>query len=112
MNKNPYQPINAEIVEIIDESPTIKSFVVVPEEPFRFETLTASRWWFTCDMGKGARIATSRFLNVLWRCCVSSGAHTGIPNGFFQIQPKMESRQPQPKSQCVSGEFNIASRPR
>jgi NAD(P)H-flavin reductase len=38
MNKNPYQPINGEIVEIIDESPTIKSFVVVPEEPFKFET--------------------------------------------------------------------------
>jgi NAD(P)H-flavin reductase len=38
MNKNPYQPINGEIVEIIDESPTIKSFVVVPEEPFPFET--------------------------------------------------------------------------
>jgi NAD(P)H-flavin reductase len=38
MNENPYQPINGEIVEIIDESPTIKSFVVVPEEPFKFET--------------------------------------------------------------------------
>jgi NAD(P)H-flavin reductase len=38
MNRNPYQPINGEIVEIIDESPTIKSFVVVPEEPFIFET--------------------------------------------------------------------------
>ena len=38
MNQNPYQPINGEIVEIVDESPTIKSFVVAPEEPFRFET--------------------------------------------------------------------------
>ena len=38
MNENPYQPINGEIVEITDESPTIKSFVVVPEEPFKFET--------------------------------------------------------------------------
>ena len=38
MNQNPYQPINGEIVEIIDESPTIKTFVVVPEEKFKFET--------------------------------------------------------------------------
>jgi NAD(P)H-flavin reductase len=37
-SKNPYQPIGAEIVEIIEESPTIKSFVVVPEEEFRFAT--------------------------------------------------------------------------
>jgi len=34
---NPYQPLNAEIVDIIDESPTIKTFVVVPEEPFSFK---------------------------------------------------------------------------
>jgi len=38
MSQNPYQPINGEIIDIIDESPTIKTFVVVPEEPFRFET--------------------------------------------------------------------------
>ena len=38
MNQNLYQPINSEIIEIIDESPTIKSFVVVPEEDFKFET--------------------------------------------------------------------------
>ena len=38
MNKNLYQPINGEIVDIIDESPTIKSFVVVPEKEFRFAT--------------------------------------------------------------------------
>lgn len=38
MNQNLYQPINGEIVDIIDESPTIKSFVVVPEEDFKFET--------------------------------------------------------------------------
>jgi NAD(P)H-flavin reductase len=38
MNVNPYQPINGEIVEIIDESPTIKSFVVVPEQEFKFKT--------------------------------------------------------------------------
>jgi NAD(P)H-flavin reductase len=33
-----YQPINSEIVDIIDESPTIKSYVVVTEQPFKFET--------------------------------------------------------------------------
>ncbi|MHC4271679.1 MAG: oxidoreductase, partial [Planctomycetota bacterium] len=38
MSENPYQPINAEIIDIIDESPTIKSFVVVTENSFRFET--------------------------------------------------------------------------
>jgi NAD(P)H-flavin reductase len=38
MTGNFYQPINGEIVDIIDESPTIKSFVVVPEEEFKFET--------------------------------------------------------------------------
>ncbi|HDZ68865.1 MAG TPA: oxidoreductase [Phycisphaerales bacterium] len=38
MNQNFYQPINGQIVDIIDESPTIKSFVVVPEEEFKFET--------------------------------------------------------------------------
>ena len=38
MSQNPYQPVNGEIVDIIDESPTIKTFVVVPQEPFRFET--------------------------------------------------------------------------
>ena len=37
MNQNPYQPINGEIVDIIDESPTIKTFVVVPEGKFKFE---------------------------------------------------------------------------
>jgi len=38
MNQNPYQPINAEITDIVDESPTIKTFVVVPEEEFKFST--------------------------------------------------------------------------
>lgn len=38
MNQNLYQPINSEIIDIIDESPTIKSFVVVPEQDFKFET--------------------------------------------------------------------------
>ncbi|MHC4460544.1 MAG: FAD/NAD(P)-binding protein [Planctomycetota bacterium] len=38
MSENPYQPVNGKIVDIIDESPTIKTFVVVPEEDFKFET--------------------------------------------------------------------------
>ena len=38
MNENPYQPIAGEITDIIDESATIKTFVVVPEKEFRFET--------------------------------------------------------------------------
>ena len=38
MNQNLYQPINSKIVEIIDESPTIKSFVVELEEEFKFDT--------------------------------------------------------------------------
>jgi NAD(P)H-flavin reductase len=38
MSKNPYQPVNAELVEIIDESPTIKSFIVVPETEIGFMT--------------------------------------------------------------------------
>ena len=38
MNQNPYQPINAEIVDIIDESPTVKTFVVKPQSPFAFAT--------------------------------------------------------------------------
>jgi len=38
MNRNLYQPINGRITDIIDESPTIKTFVIVPEEKFKFET--------------------------------------------------------------------------
>ena len=38
MNENPYLPLDGEIVDIIDESPTIKTFVVVPKEPFEFAT--------------------------------------------------------------------------
>lgn len=38
MNQNPYQPLNAEIVDIIDESDLIKTFVVVPEKKFPFHT--------------------------------------------------------------------------
>jgi len=38
MKENPYQPVKSQIVDIIDESPTIKTFVVVPEEKIKFET--------------------------------------------------------------------------
>jgi NAD(P)H-flavin reductase len=38
MNYNFYQPINGEITDVINESPTIKSFVVKTEKPFKFET--------------------------------------------------------------------------
>ncbi|HEV58767.1 MAG TPA: oxidoreductase [Phycisphaerales bacterium] len=38
MIANPYQPLNATIIEVIDESPTIKSFVIEPEQPFTFDT--------------------------------------------------------------------------
>jgi len=38
MNENPYQPVAGEVTDIIDESATIKTFVVVPEEEFKFET--------------------------------------------------------------------------
>jgi NAD(P)H-flavin reductase len=38
MSQNLYQPVNGEIVDIIEESPTIKSFVVVPQEDFPFAT--------------------------------------------------------------------------
>jgi sulfite reductase subunit B len=35
---NPYIPIKAEILEIIDETPTIKTFTIKPEKPLRFRT--------------------------------------------------------------------------
>ena len=38
MVKNPYQPINAQIVDVINESPTIKSFIVRPEVEIPFLT--------------------------------------------------------------------------
>jgi NAD(P)H-flavin reductase len=38
MKANLYQPIDARIVDVIDESPTIKSFVIAPDGPFRFDT--------------------------------------------------------------------------
>lgn len=36
-HKNPYQPVDAEVIDIIDESPTIKSFVLKPKNPIPFE---------------------------------------------------------------------------
>jgi len=38
MKNNLYQPVNGEIVDIIEESPTIKSFVIKPENNFTLET--------------------------------------------------------------------------
>jgi NAD(P)H-flavin reductase len=37
-DKNIYKPIRAELKEVIDESPLIKTFVLVPEEEFSFNT--------------------------------------------------------------------------
>lgn len=36
--KNIYKPIKAELTEVIDESPLIKTFVLIPEEEFSFGT--------------------------------------------------------------------------
>jgi len=36
ISSNPYQPILAKLSEVIDETPTIKTFVVEPPEPFVF----------------------------------------------------------------------------
>ncbi|MDI6791941.1 MAG: FAD/NAD(P)-binding protein [bacterium] len=36
--KNPYQVIEANIFKIIDETPNIKTFVLVPEQPLSFKT--------------------------------------------------------------------------
>ena len=36
--KNIYAPVKAELTEVIDESPNIKSFVLKPERPFPFKT--------------------------------------------------------------------------
>ena len=37
-NKNIYKPIKAKLTDVIDESPLIKTFVLVPEEEFSFKT--------------------------------------------------------------------------
>ncbi len=36
--KNPYQPIETSLIEVISESPTIKTFVLKPKEGLRFNT--------------------------------------------------------------------------
>mgnify|MGYP006281307449 CR=1 FL=1 len=38
MTANLYQPINGTILDVVEESPTIKSFVIAPEAPFQFTT--------------------------------------------------------------------------
>jgi len=37
-SKNIYKPIKAKLTEVIDESPPIKTFVLIPEEEFAFKT--------------------------------------------------------------------------
>ncbi len=37
-NGNIYQPLKAKLIEVIEESPTIKSFVLEPEQEFSFKT--------------------------------------------------------------------------
>jgi NAD(P)H-flavin reductase len=37
-NKNIYKPLRAELTDVIDESPLIKTFVLVPEDEFSFKT--------------------------------------------------------------------------
>jgi NAD(P)H-flavin reductase len=37
-NKNIYKPVIARLTDVIDESPLIKTFVLVPEDKFSFET--------------------------------------------------------------------------
>lgn len=38
MNGNLYKPLKSELIEVIDESPLIKTFILVPEEKFSFAT--------------------------------------------------------------------------
>jgi NAD(P)H-flavin reductase len=38
MNGNIYKPLKSELIRIVDESPLIKTFVLVPEEEFSFKT--------------------------------------------------------------------------
>ena len=37
-NQNIYKPIKAKLTDVIEESPLIKTFVLVPEEEFSFKT--------------------------------------------------------------------------
>ena len=36
--RNIYKPLKAELIEVIDESPLIKTFVLIPEQEFSFGT--------------------------------------------------------------------------
>ena len=36
--RNIYKPIRSQLTEVIDESPLIKTFVLIPEEEFTFKT--------------------------------------------------------------------------
>jgi ferredoxin-NADP reductase len=37
-NKNIYKPLRAKLTKVIEESPLIKTFVLVPEKEFSFKT--------------------------------------------------------------------------
>ena len=37
-NRNIYKPLRARLTEVIEESPLIKTFVLIPEEKFSFKT--------------------------------------------------------------------------
>ena len=37
-NKNIYKPIRSKLTDVIDESPLIKTFVLIPEQEFAFKT--------------------------------------------------------------------------
>ena len=37
-NANLYKPLKSELIQVIDESPLIKTFVLVPEQDFSFAT--------------------------------------------------------------------------
>ncbi|MCK4751107.1 MAG: hypothetical protein KAT15_28810, partial [Bacteroidales bacterium] len=38
INGNLYKPLKSELIRVIDESPVIKTFVLIPEEEFSFAT--------------------------------------------------------------------------
>jgi hypothetical protein len=40
-DRNIYKPLRAKLTEVIDESPLIKTFVLIPENDFSFETASS-----------------------------------------------------------------------
>lgn len=50
LKRNPYEPIAARLTDVIDETPTIKTFVFAPKEPFQF---TAGQFVQLCLPGIG-----------------------------------------------------------